>query len=94
MKNLLSKWNKMSLVKQIIIGLVIGIILALTLPEQLSGITILGDLFVGALKAVAPVLVLFLVMSAISQHKAGQKTNMKSIIALYLLGTFLAERPL
>lgn len=90
MKNLLSKWNKMSLVKQIIIGLVIGIILALTLPEQLSGITILGDLFVGALKAVAPVLVLFLVMSAISQHKAGQKTNMKSIIALYLLGTFLA----
>lgn len=90
LKNLLNTWNKISLVKQIIIGLVIGIALALAFPTQLSGIVILGDLFVGALKAVAPVLVFFLVMSAISQHKTGQKTNMKSIILLYLLGTFLA----
>ena len=90
MKNLLQKWNQISLVKQIIIGLVIGIILALTLPEQLSWITIFGDLFVNALKGVAPVLVFFLVMAAISQHKMGQKTNMKSVIILYLLGTFLA----
>ena len=78
------------MVKQIIIGLLIGIILALTVPEQVSGITILGDLFVGALKAVAPILVFFLVMSAISGHKSGQKTNMKSIIILYLVGTFAA----
>lgn len=90
MKTLLQAWNRISLVKQIIIGLIIGILLALTLPEQVSGITILGDLFVGALKGVAPVLVFFLVMSAISKHKSGQKTNMKSIIALYLVGTFLA----
>jgi serine/threonine transporter len=90
LKNLLKGWNKMSLVKQIIIGLVIGIILALALPKQLAGITIFGELFVGALKAIAPVLVLFLVMAAISQHKAGQKTNMKSIVGLYVLGTFLA----
>lgn len=90
LKNLFSTWNKISLVKQIIIGLVIGAALALAFPTQLSGIVIFGDLFVGALKAVAPVLVFFLVMSAISQHKAGQKTNMKSIILLYLLGTFLA----
>ncbi|WP_312649124.1 serine/threonine transporter SstT [Aminipila sp.] len=90
LKNLLVGWNKISLVKQIIIGLIIGIILAVALPKQLAGIAILGDLFVGALKAVAPVLVLFLVMSAISQHKSGQKTNMKSILVLYLLGTFLA----
>lgn len=89
-KDLLKTWNKISLVKQIIIGLLIGIILALTVPEQLSGITILGDLFVGALKAVAPILVFFLVMSAISGHKSGQKTNMKSIIILYLVGTFAA----
>ncbi len=61
-KNLFKTWNKISLVKQIIIGLLIGIILALTVPEQVSGITILGDLFVGALKAVAPILVFFLVM--------------------------------
>ena len=90
MKELLKAWNKLSLVVQIAIGLVIGIILALTLPDRLSGITILGSLFVGALKGVAPVLVFFLVMSAISQHKSGQKTNMKSIIALYLVGTFAA----
>ena len=90
MNTFLKKWNEISLVKQIIIGLVIGIVLALTVPEYVSGITIFGDLFVGALKSVAPVLVLFLVMSAICQHKSGQKTNMKSILVLYLLGTFLA----
>ena len=89
-KNLLNAWNQISLVKQIIIGLLIGIVLAVTFPAQLSGITVFGSLFVGALKAVAPVLVFFLVMSAISQHKAGQKTNMKTIIGLYLLGTLLA----
>lgn len=90
MKELFKAWNKLSLVVQIAIGLVIGIILALTVPTKVAGITIFGTLFVGALKGVAPVLVFFLVMSAISQHKTGQKTNMKSIIALYLVGTFAA----
>lgn len=80
----------MSLVKRIIIGLIIGIILAVTIPEQAKPVIILGSLFVGALKAIAPILVLFLVMGAISQHKSGHQTNMKSIIVLYLLGTFLA----
>ena len=90
MKSMLKKWNQLSLVKQIIIGLIIGIILAVTIPEAAKPIVILGSLFVGALKAIAPVLVLFLVMSAIAQHKSGHQTNMKSIIFLYLLGTFLA----
>lgn len=90
MKELFNAWNRISLVKQIIIGLIIGIVLALVVPDKVSGITILGDLFVGALKGVAPVLVFFLVMSAISKHKSGEKTNMKAIIALYLIGTFLA----
>lgn len=90
MKNLLKKWNQISLVKQISIGLLIGIILAVAIPEVAKPVVILGSLFVGALKAIAPVLVLFLVMSAIAQHKSGQETNMKSIIYLYLLGTFLA----
>ncbi len=89
-KNLLNTWNKISLVKQIILGLCVGILLAVTVPTHVSGISILGELFVGALKAVAPVLVFFLVMAAISQHKTGQKTNMKAIIGLYLIGTFLA----
>ncbi len=90
MKNAVRLWNSLSLVKQIIVGLIIGIILALTLGDKVSGITIFGDLFVNALKGVAPVLVFFIVMGAICQHKKGQKTNMKSIIVLYLLGTFLA----
>lgn len=90
MKELLRKWNRLSLVKQIIIGLVVGIVLALVAPQQLSGITILGDIFTRALKGVAPVLVFFLVMFAICQHKSGQKTNMKRILVLYLLATFLA----
>ncbi len=90
MGNLLSKWNKMSLVKRIIIGLIVGIMLAIMIPEYAQPIGIFGALFVGALKSVAPILVFFLVMSAISQHKTGQKTNMKSIVVLYLFGTFMA----
>lgn len=90
MKNLLNQWNKLSLVKRIIVGLIIGIILAVTVPEGAKPVVILGSLFVGALKAIAPILVFFLVMSAISQHKSGHQTNMKSIIVLYLAGTFLA----
>ena len=85
-----SKWNQLSLVKRIIIGLIVGIILAITAPELAKPVSLLGTLFVGALKAVAPILVFFLVMSAISKHKPGQKTNMKSVISLYLIGTFLA----
>ena len=90
MKELVSKWNKISLVKRILVGLIIGIILALLAPKAASPVIILGSLFVGALKAVAPILVFFLVMTAISQHKSGKQTNMKSIIILYLVGTFLA----
>jgi len=87
---LLKMWNQISLVKQIAIGLIVGIILAVTIPEVASSLTIFGTLFVSSLKAVAPILVFFLVMASIVQHKKGQQTNMKSIIVLYLLGTFLA----
>lgn len=90
MKKLFDKWNQISLVKRIIIGLTIGILLAVTIPDVAQPITILGSLFVGALKGIAPLLVFLLVMTAISQHKVGHKTNMKTIIVLYLLGTFLA----
>lgn len=90
MKNLFVKWNEVSLVKRIMIGIIVGLILALTVPEAASWISIFGSLFVGALKAVAPILVLFLVMHAIAVHKSGKKTNMKSILGLYAIGTFLA----
>ncbi|CDX01584.1 Serine/threonine transporter SstT [bioreactor metagenome] len=90
MKELLRKWNNISLVKRILMGLIIGIMLALWIPDIAAPVAILGNLFVGALKAVAPVLVLILVMGAIANHKSGQQTNMKAILILYLLGTFLA----
>ena len=89
MKNLLRKWNESSLVLRILCGLIIGIALGLTVP-QATPIKLLGDLFVGALRAVAPLLVLFLVMTSLARHREGQKTNMSRVIFLYLLGTFLA----
>jgi len=90
MKDLLLKWNRVSLVKQILIGLIIGILLALTIPDAVQGISIFGSLFVSALKAVAPILVFAIVLHAISKHRSGQKTNMKAIIVLYATGTVLA----
>lgn len=91
MKDIFRKWNQLSLIKRMIVGLALGIVLALTIPEFARPVTILGSLFVGALKSVAPILVFFLVMSAVSQHKSGQKTNMKSVVSLYLIGTFAAS---
>ena len=84
MKNLLAKWNGMSLVKRIIIGLILGIILGMTIP-QVTVIGLLGDLFVGALKAVAPLLVFFLVMASLA-NAGGGASNMGFIVMLYMVG--------
>ncbi len=89
MKKAILLWNQVSLVKKIVVGLLIGIVLGIILP-QVTMIGMLGDIFVGALKAAAPILVLCLVMSSLSKHEEGTKTNMKLVIILYLLGTFLA----
>ena len=88
MKKLLKQWNGTSLVLRILGGLILGIVLGLAVP-QAAPVSLLGDLFVGALKAVAPILVLFLVMTALSRHQEGQRTNMSRVIVLYLLGTFV-----
>ena len=88
MKALLKRWNESSLVLRILGGLILGIILGLAAP-QATPIALLGDLFVGALRSIAPVLVLFLVMTSLARHREGQKTNMSRVILLYLLGTFL-----
>mgnify|MGYP003499472978 FL=1 len=87
---LFEKWQNISLVKRIVVGLIVGIVLALTASESLGWISILGSLFISALKAVAPVLVFVLVISALATHEKGKKTNMKSILGLYVIGTFLA----
>ncbi|CAM3723484.1 serine/threonine transporter SstT [Xenorhabdus thuongxuanensis] len=79
-----------SLVKQILVGLILGILLAWLAPSAAKSAELLGTLFVGALKAVAPVLVWILVMSSIANHNIGQKSNIRPILILYLLGTFCA----
>ena len=89
MKRFINVWNRTSLIKRIIIGVILGFILGMTLPK-VSAIGILGDLFVGGLKAVAPLLVFVLVASALSQNEKGQKTNMSTIIGLYIVGTLAA----
>ncbi len=103
MQKLFQKWDSISLVKRILAGLIIGILLAVVNPylatlgefgnilnTGLSVVGILGGLFVGALKGIAPVLVFILVVEALSKHTQGHKTNMKGVIVLYLAGTFLA----
>jgi serine/threonine transporter len=86
MKSIMNAWNKLGLIQRILIGMVIGVILGLTVP-QFTTIGILGNLFVGALKAIAPILVFVLVMSSLAGAKSGTKSNMKSVIMLYAMGT-------
>lgn len=79
-----------SLVLQIIAGIVLAVILASVSSSAASQVAFLGDFFVGALKAIAPVLVFVLVASSIANQKKNSHTNMRPIIALYLMGTFAA----
>ena len=89
MRRIIRAWNKASLIKRILIGMLLGALFGIFSP-QFSGIGLLGDLFVGGLKAIAPILVFFLVANALSQHQKGKTTNIKTVILLYLLGTFAA----
>jgi serine/threonine transporter sstT len=82
-------WKKTNLIKRISIGILCGALLAVLFP-QASAIGLLGEIFVGGLKAIAPLLVFALVANALSQQKKGEKSNMKKVILLYLLGTFAA----
>jgi len=79
-----------SLVLQISIGIVLGVALALLSPRAAGSAMLLGNLFVSALKAVAPVLVLVLVASAIANRKASHTSQMRPIVIMYLVGTVSA----
>lgn len=79
-----------SLVMQIFMGLVFGIALAVLWPDAARATILFGTLFVGALKAVAPLLVFVLVMSSIANHQKGVQTNMGTVLILYAVGTFAA----
>lgn len=81
-------YNRIGLIWQIIIGMIIGVLIGQFFPAAAPTIGILGSLFVGALKAVAPFLVFILVTAAIAQHNEGAQTHMRPILLLYLIGTF------
>ena len=88
--SIISRIMNGSIVLQILIGMLAGIAVASFSPDTAQSLTFLGSLFVKGLKAVAPVLVFVLVASAIASKKQGVQTNMRPVLTLYLLGTFLA----
>ena len=92
MQRFISTWNRTSLIKRIAIGVVIGALLGLLIPK-ITVIGLLGDMFVGGLKAIAPLLAFALVANALSQTREGQQSNMKTVIVLYLFGTVAAALP-
>ena len=85
----LRKWQKSNLMIRILTGVIIGAVLALVCPQYKS-ITFLGTLFVGALKAVAPILVFILVTSSISKAQEGLGKKFRKVIVLYIMSTFIA----
>ncbi len=87
---LLHLLTRTSLVGQIIVGLIAGLLLASFFPAAALKVGFIGKVFVSALKAVAPVLVFVLVMASIANHKQGQQTHIRPILLLYLVGTFSA----
>ena len=82
--------NRTSLVAQIIVGLVAGCVVAVLFPAAAQSLSLLGDLFVQALKSVAPVLVFVLVTASLANHQRGQPTHVRPILLLYALGTLSA----
>ena len=89
MKKAWEAWTNISLVVRILIGLIIGALLGLVAPGA-TAVAILGDIFVGALKAIAPLLVFFLVISSLSNATNSHGGVIRTVIALYMFSTFLA----
>ncbi len=88
--SLVGRFLRGNLVLQILAGIVLGVILALISPDSAQSAGLLGSLFVGALKAVAPILVFILVAASIANQKKNQHTHMRPIVVLYLIGTLSA----
>ena len=89
MKELCKKWNGLSLIIRILIGLILGAVLGVVAPT-LTVISVFGDVFVGALKAIAPVLVFILVMSSLANAKGGVGKRFSRVVVLYMMSTALA----
>lgn len=90
MRSLIVMYQRIGLVPLIIVGLLLGVLIGWLAPSVGIALGLLGTLFVGALKAVAPILVFILVMAAISQHRSGSEVYVKPVIIMYMFGTFLA----
>lgn len=89
LKAIIGTWQQTNLMLRIFVGIVAGSVLALTVPG-ISAISLLGDLFVGALKAMAPVLVAVLVTSSVATARAGLGSRFRTVITLYMLTTLMA----
>lgn len=89
LKKIVQKYTDSSLVLRILIGMVLGVVLALLVP-QAGGIAVLGDLFVGALKAIAPVLVFVLIAGSLATGESHPGKKFGTVIVLYLVSTFCA----
>ncbi|RKF18552.1 serine/threonine transporter SstT [Alginatibacterium sediminis] len=85
---LFQRFYDIPLVAQILIGIILGSVIAIVSPQTATSVGLLGALFVGALKAVAPILVFVLVAASIASHSATQKTHIKPIIGMYVFATF------
>jgi len=81
---------KIGLIPQILLGLILGIILAIISKDTAISVGLLGQLFINALKSVAPILVLVLVISAIANHQQGKKSNINILMLLYFVGMMSA----
>lgn len=88
--SLFQKIQKVSLVNQIIVAIILGCLLAVLAPDTAKSVALLGSLFVNGLKAVAPILVFVLVVSSIANQKVDSDAELKPIIGLYLVGTLSA----
>lgn len=90
MRSLIAMYQRIGLVPLIIVGLVLGVLIGWLAPSAGVALGILGTLFVGALKAVAPILVFVLVLAAISKQRSGDEVYVKPVLIMYIFGTFLA----
>ncbi len=89
LKKIAAAYNGVSLILRIAIGLVVGVILALVCPGA-TWLKELGNLFVGALKGIAPVLVFVIVASALAQGSSKLDRRFGTVVWLYMLTTFVA----
>ena len=88
MKALYERWTAISLPKRILGGMILGAVLGMMIPQAV-GLSILGNLFVNALKGIAPLLVFFLVISSLCQAKQSHGGIIRTVVCLYLFNTLL-----